>query len=297
MKYLKSTVTIGIPTYYGGDSLIRTVESIRGSVDAPPFRLIVCVDGNPLRPEVELRLTELGAEVIFSEVRGGQLERLKQIIGECDTEYLLFTQDDILFSRDTLREMVAAVQGDPDVTMVSGNGQFLPPRNFFEKIMHTGADITDTIGAMWNDGDNYLRVGGRCLAFRADFAKSMKITDSVMSSDVFFYFYNKKFGKRFRYVPEAVYFLRSPDNLSEHLRQSRKYQLVDEEIHRSVGIDVEKEYPIPFRVRLTALVKQFFRHPLLVPCYVAVFLYTRVFGKHLFDGKKFWDTDVSTKKL
>ena len=44
-------ITIGIPTYVGGASLVKAVESLLVSSYAD-FRLIISVDGKKLAPEI-----------------------------------------------------------------------------------------------------------------------------------------------------------------------------------------------------------------------------------------------------
>lgn len=298
MKEKKVSFTVGIPTYYGGYGLIKTVKSVLASEGVQSFRFIVCVDGNPLQPDIESQLRELGVEIVFSETRGGQLERIKQMIGLCKTDVLVLTQDDILFTPATIREVIRKFEEDENVTLVCGNAKPLLPKNFFESVVNVGLKISDTVGARWNGGDNHLRVGGRCLAFRMDVARKMDISEGVLSSDVYFYFYNRILGGKFSYADKAVYFLRSPNNLSEHLKQSRKYQLIQKEISTHLVGKVESVPSPPIELILLACWKEFFRQPIRFLAYIAVSVYTRCAGKNLYKDKvRFWDTDISTKQI
>lgn len=293
----KVSFTVGIPTYYGGPGLVKTVQSVLAFRDVQPFRLIVCVDGKPLQRDIGEQLKKMGAEIVLSEIRGGQLERIKQMIGLCETDILFLTQDDILFTPETVREVMKKFEEDESVTMVCGNAKPLPPKNFFESVFNVGLSLADTIGAMWNDGDNHLRVGGRCLALRMDMARKMDISEGVLSSDAYFYFYNRLLGGKFAYANEAIYFLRSPNNLSEHLKQSRKYQLIRKEI--SAHLSGSDSVPsLPVKLILLACWKEFLRQPIRFLAYIAVLMYTRCAGRNLYKDKvRFWDTDISTKQI
>lgn len=293
------TYTVGIPTYYGGPGLLKVVRRVLASKGVQPFRLIVCVDGNPLQPEIEAPLREWGVDVVLNEKRGGQLERIKQMIGLCNTDILVFTQDDILFEPNTLQEIVRAFENDTEATLVCGIGKLLPPRNFFESVVHVGSDLADAIGARWNNGDNHLRVGGRCLAFRMDMAKRLLISEAPLSSDVYFYFYNKALHGKFVVAEKAIYLLRSPDNISEHLKQSRKYQLIEKEVPAYLNrVGITNVLSPPFGIVASVFFREFFQKPIRLSLYMVLLVFTRCFGKNLYREKtRFWDTDISTKNI
>ena len=260
------TVTVGIPTYYGGRGLVKTVKSILASTGVEPFRLIVCVDGNPLQKEVENALGALGVEIIFSQERGGQRARIKQMLDVCTTDVLILTQDDVLFSPDAIRHLLGTFESYPEATMLSGHGEPLPAKSFFESVIQIGMMISECVGKQWRGGDNYLRVGGRCLAFRAGFMRTLDIAEEVLSSDANFYFLNEKNNGVFRHVDEAVYFVRSPQTIVEHLKQSRKYQLISKEIQRDLDLDIGRLQPIPLGLLSRVAFLTFFQHPVRVSC-------------------------------
>lgn len=292
------TVTVGIPTYYGGQGLVKTVKSVLASAGVEPFRLIVCVDGNPLNKEIAEQLGELGAEIITSETRGGQRARIKQMVALCDTDILILTQDDVLFSENTVLEIKKAFAKDTATMMISGHGDYFPAKSFFEKVMRIGKLVSGVIGEKWNKGDSYMQVGGRCLAFRSFWIKGMPIREEVLNSDVNFYFLNKKLGGRFQRVHSARYFVRCPQTLSEHLKQSRKFQLVAHEVKDHFDMDIGSGYTLPPGWIAYAVGKVFISHPIQTVCYAGIWIYTRIAGDRIYTGvKRFWETDISTKEI
>ncbi len=293
------SVTIGIPTYYGGPGLVKTVRSIVASEGVEPFRLIVCVDGNPLDPTIEAALTELGAEVVLSEERGGQVARIRQMIGLSQSEIIILTQDDILFEKDTVREILKTFEAYPETTMVSTAAVPLPATVWFERVIHAGFAIAQRIEELWNGGDNYLRACGRCLAFRRDMAATIReeIQEEVISCDAHFFFINRQHGGVFRRADRAVYRFRSPKSLHDHLKQSQKHLALPEELSIYRKIDFDKESAIPLMPRIRAALTGLLSNPFWTPLYFGVLLYTRIKKNPFLRATRFWDTDETTKEI
>jgi len=290
--------TVGIPTYYGGPALVRAVKSILKSKNVEDFRLIVCIDGNPLEPKIEKQLLDLGVEVVLSKKRGGQVARLKQLLSLSKTELVVLTQDDIIFEPTTLKRLIEIFEKDEDVTLVSA--KILPTKahTFFEKIIEVGVKGNIRLGKLWRNGDNYLLANGRCMVLRTKFMKKFTIFEEVINSDAYFYFENKKLGGKFVFADEAVVYNKSPQKLSEHLKQSRKFQISEKENTKYIESNLEHEYSIPLYLKVNALLREFINDPIHTFLYLGVNFYTKIAGKDLFkDVQRFWDTDLTTKRI
>lgn len=294
----KITITVGIPTYYGSPSIIETAKSILNSKDVGAFKLIITVDGNPLKPDIAEKLKNLGVIVQDNQDRRGQLGRLKQLIAQCDTQILVTTQDDVLFSPNALHEIIRAFDNDKELTMIGARVDPMPSKTFFGKIIDTTVELNYSIGTKWRNKDNYLLASGRCLAYRADFAKKYELSDVVVNSDAYIYFENKRLGGKFKAVASAVIYNKSPQNLKEHLKQSSRFQASQAEIAKHLSINLETEYKVPTVIQATSYLEIMLRKPILAICSLGLYIYTRINNsekrKQL---KRFWDTDVSTKKF
>jgi len=292
----KFNLTVGIPTYYGGQGLVKTVTSILFSKGVGKFRLIVCVDGNPLDKKIEKQLKDLGVDVIFSAERGGQVARINQMIGLTNTDLLILTQDDIKYEQDTITKIIKAFEKNPKVTMVSARLYPLPAKTYLESVIEVGARLTHKIGDNWRNGDNYLISSGRCLAFRTKFINKYKIPEEVINSDAYLYFENKRKGGKFLALTDAVVYNKSPQTLDEQLKQSRKFQYSKEELAKYANKDLSKEYKVPKLISIPAYLEELVKHPLATIGYLSLFLYTRIAGKNMYsNAKRFWETDKSTK--
>lgn len=294
----KYSLTVGIPTYYGGQGLVKAAKSVLASKNVGEFDFIVCVDGNPLDKKIEKQLNDLGVRVVFSKARGGQVARIKQMISLAKSDLLILTQDDIRFEPDTLSKIIKNFEVNHTVTMIGARVMPVRAKTYFEKIIEVGVNLTHRVGTLWNSGNNYLLSSGRCLAFRTSFIKKFQIPEEVINSDAYLYFENKKRGGLFRYLPQAVVYNKSPQNLKEHLKQSRKFQYSLEELSKHTDLGLMNEYSVPFVVKLRAYFDEFIENPFWAILYLYVFLYTRTQQKHMYSkAKRFWDTDTSTKAI
>jgi len=296
MRINKTTFTVALPTYYGAPAIIDAVKSIRASEGVDEFRLIVAVDGNQLKPEIQKKLEALGAEIHLAEKRGGQTARINQIISLCETEILILTQDDVIFHQDTIKNILKMYEMSHP-TMIAPKIVPAQSQTFFENVLETGVRINYDIGSQWNNADNYLLAIGRCLVFKTDHVKQFEIADSIINSDAYLYFENKRLGGTFKYAQDAIVTNKSPQKLAEHTKQSIRFQQSKDELANYQKMHVDQEYLIPIGNRVSAAFKEFIAHPVLMLTYTFLKLYTKI--KYLQAppiNKPYWETDVSTKR-
>lgn len=288
--------TVGIPTYYGGPALVRAAKSVLASEGVENFRFIVTVDGNPLEPDIFRQLKELGVEVIDNQKRGGQTERIKQLISLADTDILILTQDDIQFKPDALNEIIKSFKDNPDITMVGAKVMPSPAETFFESVIEVGVRLNYRIATALKNGDNYLLSSGRCLAFRSGWAKKFDIPEEIINSDAYFYFENKRKGGVFKYAPDAIIYNKSPLRLREYLKQSKKFEYSKTELQKYFNFDLSPEYALPVGAAAVAYFSELVRRPILTVSYAMIFLYAKMKKNTYKNAKRFWSTDVSTKR-
>jgi cellulose synthase/poly-beta-1,6-N-acetylglucosamine synthase-like glycosyltransferase len=291
--------TVGIPTYYGGPSLIQAIKSVLASKGvAKNFRFIVTVDGNPLKKNIRQQLEKLKIEVIENKQRGGQVARVKQIMKLCKTSVVVITQDDIIFEKNTLKELLLAFNKHPDATMIGANVKGTTPHTFLEKVVNVGVAGTYQIGKQWHGGDNYLLASGRCLAFKTKYCQKFTIPEEVINSDAYFYFENKELGGQFYACDKAIVYNQLPQRFAEHLNQTRKFAVSQKEIEKYIKKAMAKEYQIPLFLSIKVLVGQFIKQPFLTISYLIMQLYAQFIGRQMFkEAKRFWSTDLSTKRV
>ncbi len=298
MKQKKFTITVGIPTYYGAFGLIKTAESIVKAKTANRLDIIVTVDGNPLEPRVQRGLARLGVTMWDNKDRAGQLGRIKQLIKRVDSDILILTQDDVIFASDAINVIEEEFQNNPKLTMIGCNILPLTSTTFFEKVVNVGVDLTHRIGKFWNKGDNYLLSSGRCLAFRSNFVKKFEINEGVINSDAYLYFLNKLNKGKFKFLEKSIVYNKSPQNISEHLKQSRKFQISNAENSKYLERDMTKYYLVPKHITVKSLLEEFIQNPVFVPLFFLLSIYTRFVGKEMYQAAtRFWETDITTKQI
>ena len=65
-KTQHSTITVGIPTCYGGQSLVETVRSIRKAKNGNTVRIMIIADRTPITPVVADALIKLHGTFVES---------------------------------------------------------------------------------------------------------------------------------------------------------------------------------------------------------------------------------------
>ncbi len=292
------TLTIGIPTCYGGESLVETAESIYASTSIGKIQFIIVADRTPLTPKIQTRLKELGVSVTWNTKEGSQFKKLNQIVEEAKNGIFVFTQDDIMFERSTLSHILKAFEKDTKLTMLGIRVLPLKPYTFIESTLATMVRLVDTIGRSWNKGNNHLMASGRCLAFRTDAIKKFRIPNAVVNGDMFLYLENKRLGGKFAYSEQAKVFIRCPQTIKDQIGPSSRYQYSQQELKNYFKFEIKDEYKIPVLNILIGVTKEIMKNPLTTFAYFGVYIYTRIKKQPVsIASKTVWDVDESTKSV
>lgn len=295
---MKHNITVGIPTCYGGESLITTVKSILTSAGERKIRIIIVADRNPIRTTVKNELKKLGVELYWNKIEGSQFKKIKQMVEMTNSDLYISTQDDITFEKNVIPEILKAFTQDKNLTMTGVRVLPLPPVTFFESIMSSMLRIIDKIGLNWNNGDNRLNASGRCLAFKTNHIKKFNFPESVVNGDMYMYLENKKLNGKFKLLKNAKIFIRCPQTLKDQIGPSSRYQYQREEMKSYFDFDISCEYKIPVTAVFKAVSSEFFWHPVQTVLYFIVFIYTRIRRQQKSRvTNPVWQVDLSTKQV
>lgn len=293
------SVTVVIPTCYGGDSLISTAKSIYASTNVSKFRFIIISDRTPIKPETKKKLEKMGVEIYWNEVEGSQPRKLLQARNMVKSDLYIFTQDDIYFEPTTLSGIVGAFENDPKLTMAAAG--VLPVKDsqtVVERAMAANIKMVYNTAKLWNNGDNYLAASGRCLAFRMSMFKKNRIPDILVNADMYFYLENKRLNGKFAMLPDAKVFIRPPQKLKDQVGPSSRFQYQKEELKKFFDFNYSNEYRVPVGDILQATVKELVTNPVGFLAYLYVFAYTRLKKQPMKKvANPVWDVDASTKKM
>lgn len=298
MAKKKLTLTVGITTCYGDESIIDTVKSIRASKGVDKFKFIVVADRVPIKPSIKKEFKKLHILLIENKKEAGQVKKQRQIVKLTKSDILILTQDDVLLDPRALKEVLKRFSESGDTTMISILNNPVNATSFFEGILNIGTRIANKMAMYWNRGDNYLSVIGRFMAFRSDMVKNkFRMLETVATSDAYYYFENKRLGGKYEYIPEVSVYFKNPQNMREHLRKSSRFQFSRDEM-KNYFRDLEKEYKVPKIVVVRGLVAQFLENPIMTVLYLGIFGYTRILKmRPNIVLNPVWEVDKSTKKV
>lgn len=289
-------ITVGIPTCYGGESLVETVKSLRASSFKDNFEILIEADRTPLTPDVKKALNDLKVKWYWNDVEGSQCKKLNQIIKKAIGDIFIFTQDDIIFDKNTLDEIHKAFSADSKLTMTGIKVLPLKPLTFFESLMGVMLRTVDKVAYSWNKGDNYLTASGRCLAFRTSHLRKFRISNKLINTDTFMYFENTYFKGKYKALKNARVFIRPPQSIKDQLGPSSRYQYSKLELSAYFKKDLSNYYKIPKNILLVSALREFLGNPLNFSGYTLIYIYTRLrkFSKEK-ALRTIWTVDKSTK--
>lgn len=291
------TLTVGITTCFGDESILDTVKSIRSSIRIKNFRFIIVADRVPISEKIKKELKKYKVELIENKTEAGQMKKKKQILSKTTSDILLFTNDDVLFDKNAISKMMDKFEKNPQISLISIRNQPIKATSFFESIISVGTNLANRIAKNWNNGNNYLSVIGRFEALRVSHLKKFKMPPEVATSDAFLYFENKRLGGKYAYIPQTAVYFKNPQNLKEHLRKSSRFQFSKLEMSKYFK-DLSDEYRIPKPAVIKGIFEQFVENPATFLLYFLVLIYTRVVREapeKVLDA--IWEIDLSTKKL
>lgn len=296
----RPTLTVGITTCFGDNTILDTVKSIRASKGIEKFRFIIVSDRVPINPWLKSQLKKYDVELVENKVEAGQVTKQRQILALTKSDLLILTQDDVLLDENSLKKVVDSFEQNPKTTMISILNKPVKATNFFEDVLNVGTNIANRIAKKWNRGDNYLSVIGRFMAFRTSFLKKQNFdNEKVATSDAYYYFSNKLSHGIYEYLKEVAVYFKNPQNMKEHLRKSSRFQFSKLEMSNYFkNLDLEKEYKLPKKVIFDVLGEEFLSNPFKFILYMIVFLYTRILKlkpNYVLDA--IWEVDLSTKKV
>lgn len=292
------TVTVGIPTCYGGQSLVETAKSLRASTGVKKFQFIVVADRTPLKPSIMKKLKALDVKVIWNTVEGSQFKKISQMQKMIKGDIFISTQDDITFPTETVAAIIREFEQDKKLTMLGARILPLYPETLFEGSMTSMVKIVDAICRFWNNGRNYLSASGRCLAFRSSHFKKFILPHTVVNGDMYMYLMNKQLKGKFIQGTDAICYIRCPQKLKDQVGPSSRYQFQKEELQQYFKIDITSEYHVPLMAMIRAYFQVFLQAPIYTLLYILVFAYTRLIRQSKsIVSNPVWKVDPSTKQV
>jgi glycosyltransferase involved in cell wall biosynthesis len=99
----KNKISIGIPTYEAGESLVAVVKSISTQTCYSEIdKILIAVDGNSIPQKILRHLTDKKIKIVYFKNRKGQSTRINNIFKLLNTKKIVLTNDDVILKKNAL---------------------------------------------------------------------------------------------------------------------------------------------------------------------------------------------------
>ncbi len=218
-------VSVLIPAYNEGNTIARTVRSIRES-DYPSIEIIVVDDGSTdSTPEVGRSLEAAGKARFFrKEERGGKASSLNLALQVAHGEFIVCVDADSSLDRDAIRKILEPFR-NPRVGAVSGNIKVRNrDTNLLTQLQACEYLVSISLGRRFLARANLLNiVSGAFGCFRRSALLDVGAWDPSVGDDADLSLKTCKLGLKIDFAPDAIAITDVPISLGQLFRQRRRW--------------------------------------------------------------------------
>lgn len=297
-KRRSPSVSIGIPAFNEAGNIKNILTSLLAQKEEGYIlkEIVVVSDGSTDKTVAfAKKIKDTRIRVVADSKRLGKSARINQLFSELQSDIQFLVDADIAIHDTSLLSKVIKGSDISRTGIVTVQAKPTKARNFFEKCINHSVLLQNDIRKHWNSGNNYLSFRGCFLAIHKSLARNMGMSDDVVNNDAFLYFQAKKKGYLPFYIPELEIEYSSPSSLSDHIKQSSRFQFSKNELSILLDQNLDQEYATPKSVMLRAMVKYFFKNPVLFSGYLFIFVRTKFSDTS--NLKSAWNIAVSTKSI
>lgn len=297
------TVTVAVSAYNEAANIQAFLISVLSQKETQ-YRLkkiLVISDGSTDSTAAIAR--SLGSKkIVVKTYRGrlGKSNRLNQIYAKVESDILVQSDVDVVFSHpNVITKLISPLLKKKPADMCGGNPLPLPAATFVEKAINTTVATYLPFRSEIKGGNNIFSADGRLLAFKKKVYRELTIPTTMIANDAYAYFFCISRGYKYAFVKQATVWYRSPQTLSDHIRQNVRFNAAPLRMERYFPKSlVQSEYAIPTVFYLKNAIKQFLQSPFHVVFITLVNIYCRIEGRksESLIGAK-WPMAISTKTL
>jgi len=235
-------ITLGICAYNEEKNIAKLLDNLITKQNLPPNSeiMVVCSGCTDSTPEVVKRLQEMNGQVklILENERRGKATALNVLLGRVrhTTDVLVLVNADTFPSIDSLNKLiqpfnddyVGATFGRP----IPINGQESPPNS----IVHIIWDLHHKISLY-----KWVKMSGEFCAIRPSLVKGIPI--NLATDEPYMEMLIQRQGYRITYVPDAVVYIKGPENFRDLLKQRRRIWTGHLQIKKLTGYTVSTSDP------------------------------------------------------
>ena len=292
------TVTIGIAAFNEANNIRALLDALlRQNTETFQLEMILVVsDASTDDTDSIVKEFEHHHNVVLYRMpeRSGANQVQNTIMEKNESDILVVLDADIIPEDEHfIAELVAPLIQNQAVALTSAEILPVPPRTFVEKVLARNHLWKTELFRQRTRQDTVYMCFGPARAFSRDMM-TMRYTLSV-PVDAYSYFWCKKIGKQFVSVRRSRALFRCPNNLSDHFKQSRRFQVGRQSIISIFGKDAEDAYSLPKGEMLPALIREACVHPILFLSFLVVSFMANSKQATTFQSK--WDMAESSKKV
>ena len=196
--------------------------------------------------------------------RIGKSARLNEIYKNLDTDLLLQSDSDIIYShRFVARDMILGLLEEPKIAMCGGNPLPVKGSTFTENAINLTTEAYKQFRKKVRGGNNVFSADGRILAFKKELVEKLRIPEDMIANDMFSYLCCLSLGYKYKFVPTAIVDYRSPQDVGDHIKQNVRFRAspLRMEKYFPKGL-VSKETSIPIMLLYKTQFLIFLKHPI-----------------------------------
>ena len=238
--------------------------------------------------------------VISHENRIGKSARLNELYQNLDTDLLLQSDSDIIYSHKyVVRDMLLPLIKNKDVAMCGGNPLPIKGATYIEKAINLTTEVYQEFRQKVRNGDNVFSADGRILSFKKELVKKINIPNDMIANDMFTYFCCLILGLKYKFVASAIVYFRSPQSVRDHIRQNVRFRASPFRMEKYFSKElVKKETSIPKSLLYRTQLLMFIKHPISTLYIYLINLYCKLRARKIedkLDAK--WAIADSTKHV
>jgi len=301
----KIATTIGITAYNEQaniKNLLRSLLEQKGN-NFLLKKIIVISDGSTDKTVTEVNaIKDSRVQLVIGKTRKGQSTRQNEVLRKADTEILILLDADVLPAKtDFVSQMICAYKRKPNIGLVGASIKPTYSTKLLGKVLSWHMKWKNNLYRNIKQSNNIYLCHGRARAFSKPFYKQLK-WPKMWSEDAYSYLENKRLGFNFVFAPKAAVYYQSPESVSDHLRQSKRFLSNSQVLSNFYDKETLTEaFYLPKSLFLKKVVEGIITHPFYASAYIALFIYSFLQAKIPFFRPKqdtaIWEPSISTKTV
>lgn len=292
-------VSIGIPAYNEEENIKNLLLSLLDQKE-DGFKLdsiFITNDQSKDNTVAEIKsIKDKRVVLLDNKIRLGQAESQNKILEYFKADVIVFLNADIKITDDKfIKKIIQPILEDENVAIVSPDTIPLEAKTFFESVINYSVKYKNSIAKSWNSGNNLYLCHGAARAMSKQFVKEFK-WNHIVSEDAYSYLYAINKGYNFKFLPDAKVYYRSPNNFTDHKKQSTRFFNTINEFEECFPVDlIKKEYALPKSLVISKSISYLIKNPILFMSYIIVLFRVKISPKNAISNK--WEPSTSSKNL